>query len=519
MSYSQAWLDNTNNVRCILVVAKAYSIVGAAEVTFYLSNKGFITADALTVFTPVLIAGPTFSESISIDSNISISYGDLEISNVDGDYDDWLDSTKYVWANKQIQVYFGGPDFTSASAATLATEFDLVFDGLISDVDSRNKDVVNIKFRDKMEKLNTPVTENKLGAYGTWAGGQQNQDSIKPLIFGEAHNYEPLLVDPAQLQFMFNDGACEQLVEIRDNGVPIYTIVTLLGQAVVNNTTGMFTLTKPLVGTCTVSTQGVKKSINLTTGALTSTYTNTIANAIAVIVTQYGKTGFKLTTSELDLPNFSAFNTANSQSIGVVITDRVNVLNLARQILSGVGAQLFFTRKGKLQILQIGIPTSDPSVAIDSTNMVDNTFAISSRTPVLSSTKIGYAKNWLVQQNLTTSIPAQHKNLFEEEWLTTTVTDSSVASLYSQAAEPVMIETPLILTSEAVTEATRRNNFTKVARTFYSFTGTSSLLSLKLGQPVTVTYNRFGLDAGKSGQVTRLQPDFYKGTVQIEVLI
>lgn len=519
MSYSQSWLDNSQNRRTILVVVKAYNVIAATENTFYLSTTGFVTQDGLTVFTPVIRSGPRFNESLSIDGNISISYGDLELLNHSGQYDDWLDSTKFVWVNRQIQIYFGDPSWTAASAAALSPTFELVFDGLVADIDSRNKDSVNIKFRDKMERLNTPLTEEKLGSYGTWAGGNQNQDAIKPVVFGEPHNYEPLLINPAALEYMFNNGLSEQLIEIRDNGIPIYTAGTLTGGATVNNTTGTFTLSKPLAGTCTVTSQGVKKFFNLGTGDVTDTFGNNLARTIGIITTLYGKTGYKLTASEIDLVNFTSFNTNNPYSVGLVISDRENVLNVCKNLLASVGAQLFFTRKGLLQILQLGQYTSDAVVEIDKTKMVAGSFGISYRAPVQATTKLGYARNWLVQQNLETAIPAQHKDLFESEWLTKTITDSTVASLYRQDAEPIQIDTYLIAEAEATTEATRRNNFTKVARMAYSFTGTSSLLSLKLGQQVTLKYDRFGLSSGKAGQVTSLSPDFYKGTVQVEVLV
>ncbi len=82
MSYSQAWLDSSNSRRMVLVVLTAYNVLTVSEVTFYISTLGYITADGLTVFKPVIQNGPNYSESLSVEGNsISISYGDLEITN------------------------------------------------------------------------------------------------------------------------------------------------------------------------------------------------------------------------------------------------------------------------------------------------------------------------------------------------------------------------------------------------------------------------------------------------------
>ena len=44
-------------------------------------------------------------------------------------------------------------------------------------------------------------------------------------------------------------------------------------------------------------------------------------------------------------------------------------------------------------------------------------------------------------------------------------------------------------------------------------------MGLKLGQGITLTHNRFGLNAGKLGQVITLAPNWANGTVNVEVII
>lgn len=102
-----------------------------------------------------------------------------------------------------------------------------MFDGISTDIDSKSRNVLNIKIRDKLEKLNTPVTEELLGNYfqgqivSESVTVNQNRNSLKPLVFGEVHNISPILADSTQLEFMVNNGPVESIIEVLDNGVPV----------------------------------------------------------------------------------------------------------------------------------------------------------------------------------------------------------------------------------------------------------------------------------------------------------
>ena len=397
---------------------------------------------------------------------------------------------------------------------------------MIADIDSSAREFINIKVRDKLERLNTPLTESTLGTYGTWAGGQSNQDTIKPIIFGEVFNIEPLLIDPSQIEYMFSNGSSELLIEIRDNGVPVYTnngtgvILDASPANPIDLTTGKFKLSYKLAGTITISAQGVKNSINLTNGSLvTGTYVNNIANLICLIATQYGKSTTRLTASDLDLTNLAAFAAANTQSVGVVVTDRTNALVVCQDLAASIGAQLFMTRKGKLQLLRIGVPTTDTSVTITDTDILHHSLSMSSKVEVVAATTLGSCKNWSVQTGLLTAIPQQHKDLFATEFISKTSIDTSVQSLYKLDAAPVSKDTLLLRSSEATTEASRLNTYYKTPKIIYKFTGLAKLMSLKLGQAVVLQHNRFNLVSGKTGQVISLSPNWLNSTIDVEVII
>lgn len=564
-SYQQGWLEDPAAIRIVLVQATVYSLITSTETTLYFSSSGYVTTDGVT-FVPSLLGKVSLNQSISPDGGVSMSFGDLEFANHNGEYDDYLDYTKWVWSNRSIKVYFGDPGFQS-TLAQIPTNFSLIFDGIIDDVDSRSNKVINLKVRNKLERLNAPITENKIGTYGTWAGGQTNQDTIKPLVFGECFNITPVLVDPSTLEYLVCDGAIERIIEIRDNGVPIYcnqvnatsiipgttyTIntvgttnfvsigassntvgvtflatgvgtgtgtVTTVGGVTPDLANGKFKLLSPASGTITCTVQGIKTNYNWTTGSTTTSYTNTITNLISTIVTQYGKASTRFTYQDLDSTNFTLFDTNNNtQEFGIYVTGGETVIDVCQKLASSLGSEISMNSVGKLQLLKFGVAYGTSS-QITQDDIMYNSLVISNRLPIKAAVKLGYAKNWTVQTGLMTAIPDQHKENFATEWLTTTSTNSSVQSIHKLDADPNQKDTYLISTGDASPEATRLIDYYSTQRTVFKFTAKSKHLSLTLGQPVTLTHPRFGLSGGKSGQVISLSPDWLSGKVEVEVIV
>ena len=261
-SFSADWLQDSQSIKIVLVVLtiKVYTAGTWIDTPIYISNANYITHDGITVFNPIIKGDITFTEGISDTGGISVTYGDIGISNLNGEYDSYLDNTKYIWTNGSIQMYYGDPTWNCNTLSDITSsttgKFLKIFDGTIGDIDSRTISVLNIKIRDKLQRLNTPLTNYKLGSYGYWAGGQLNTDMIRPVIFGEVFNVEPTLINPSSLQYLFNHDyyvesnngliKSEGVVEVRDNGVPIYNS-SLLNSVAVNLTDSVLTLLSNLL--------------------------------------------------------------------------------------------------------------------------------------------------------------------------------------------------------------------------------------------------------------------------------
>ncbi len=58
----------------------------------------------------------------------------------------------------------------------------------------------------------------------------------------------------------------------------------------------------------------------------------------------------------------------------------------------------------------------------------------------------------------------------------------------------------------------------RFARAASTYDGYADAIELELGQAVTITHNRFGLDSGVTGMIVRIQIDWMTYKVKIGVL-
>lgn len=482
------WLKSPSAIRCVLVEAAVQS--GGAETVRYMSNINYITAPtdvpANVAYLPVIGGGATITERLSIDGAAALSYGDIEIDNTTGALDSWL---KDIWVNRPITVFMGDVRWPRA-------DFRQIFSGATAGIDSRERNTLNLALRDKLQRLNTPVTDVRL------AGATQNKDRIRPLCFGECHNVEPLLVEAQFLRYQLHNGPIERIIEVRDNGVPVNFLPELA--------TGSFTLTAQPAGVITVSVQG---------DAIGGAYINTIGAIVQRILTGYGKAADRFTAADLDTAAMTAFAAAHPQAVGLYLADRTNVLQACADLASSVGAQLVMGADGKLSLLKIALPAPGANTAVTGEQMELQSLKMIQQIPVQAAVKIGYCKNWTVQTNLQTGIPEAHKNLFAMEWLTTSATSPTAADIYRLTSEPVQADTLLLTEVAGQDEAARRLALWSTQRAVAQYIGTPELLLTRLGSSHTIKHSRFGLAGGVSGQVLSITRDWLAGRVNLEVLL
>ena len=482
-----AWLQDPAAARMVLIEAQVN--VAGVEVTRHIASRLYTTGPADTPanveYLPLATGGLAFTEQVSLTGEAGLSGGDIELDNADGALDGWLTD---VWSNRAVRVWSGDPAWPRA-------DFRLVFDGIIADVAVSGRELISLTLRDKLQRLNTPITEAKLG------GATQNKDAVLPVPFGECHNVSPLATNPATLEYGFLC-AVESIAEVRANGKPV--------SAATNNATGRFTLiTNPLAQVITASVQGDN----------VAGYAPRIAPLVQRIATGYGKAADRFTAADLDLVNLAAFDAAHRQLVGLYVADRTNQAQAIQQLAASVGAQAIMSRTGQLRLVQVALPGLGVPVEIGPDHMRERSLHPVQRLPVVAAVKIAFDRNYTVQASLTTSIPPEHADLYATEWLTETVVDEAVRARYRLSDDPVQVDTCLKTRADAHAEATRRLALNSVPRTIYEFDGEPEMMMLELGQAVTLTDERYGLQDGAPGVVVLLSRYWLTGRVTVGVMV
>lgn len=480
------WASSPDAARCVLVEAAAYS--GGEEVTRYLSNVGYVTgatdSPANTTYTPCIAGGVSVSETLPINGKASMSWGDIEISNLDGRRDAWLDD---VWSGRPIKILVGDVRWPRA-------DFRLVFSGVVEDITARGPDNLNLLLRDKGQRLNTSLTE------ATLDNSTLKTDKLRPLCFGEVHNITPVLVDEGTLTYMVHDGPIEGIIEVRDNGIPVSYGVNLAQ--------GTFALSATPVGTVTASVQGAKPG---------GTYLNTVGPLVKHIAKTYGAT--PLAAEDVDDAQIDAFSAAHPQVVGAYYDSRENMLSALQTLAASVGAQVAPSPEGKLQIKKIELPPTGPAASFTASDMVYGTPSVSSTPALQPAIRIGYCRNHTIQRNLQTGLPAAHAELYGLEWLVVQVKDEALAARWNQSTSPEEVSTLLQTRLSAEGEATRRLALWGVRRQVLKFDAFGGAVLLPVGSAATLTHSRFGLSGGKLGQIVGKKTDWLTQKVSFEVLV
>lgn len=484
-----AWLNTPGHIKCIL--ADITEIGNAPVSDFFLSNMAYFGDNQN--YNACITGGLSFSESLNVEGQASLSYGTLDFVNTSGIHDSYL---TYVWNKRPIKVYLGDPSWPKS-------DFVLIFDGLIQEITAPNEGTLSFTLFDKLQRLNDPITERTLAETNY---SQNTTSTILPVLFGEAFNLQPLLVDNGSTAglgqvYMVHNGAISGLIEVRDNGVPI-TVTE-------SNIDGTFTLlTKPF-GTITCSAQGKLP------------YTNTVAGIISQIVTNYGTAENRFSLSEISFQDFT-----NTSPVGIYCSDRTNVLDACNQLAKSLNANLIcpsivvtdgVVSNSKLRLVEIKVPTGTPKYYLDDNNMLVNSLSIQQMFPVKPSIKLDYCKNYTVQSTVAGGVNPASK--FDEVWLYADQVNPTKKSLYRDSGNVVEEETLLLTTAGAETEAAKRLALWQEQRYVINADYLPHLMFVQLGDVVQITSARFGLSGGKLGLVYSVTRNWSTGLVNIGVLV
>jgi acetyl esterase/lipase len=146
--------------------------------------------------------------------------------------------------------------------------------------------------------------------------------------------------------------------------------------------------------------------------------------------------------------------------------------------------------------------------------------SISDKLPIKSAVKISYCKNWTVQESgLAGGVPTSSVNLFNKEWMFSTVKNDTVSYNYKTDTEPTQEDSLLVTKKGAEEEADSRLSMFSSPRFIYTVSAMSHLLPVELGDSIRLVNTRYDLINGKIGIVVSADRDWLTRRITIGVLV
>lgn len=556
-------------------------------------TSGINDSPANIQYLPAIIGGLSFNQNLSTTGEASISYGDIELDNTDGKYDPAYlylifarkPITIYLgdpsWSKSDFKVLFRGTvtDLVATERNTLniiiADKLELLNVALtettvLQEFKNNVLDLVPVTFGEVFNVAplihqttstytSSTGTIGSISGTGPWTATITNMTSTSGLSIGQriiatvgtgrlyngngtatiteinsstsinfsvavaagvtspvAGTVTNIIPVGGNTYYLVHNGPIEDIIEVRDMGVPLPASAYTKDLA-----NGRFLLNQSTFGQVTCSVQGDKPS---------NTYTNKIGEIIKNIVKNHGPADNRFTDSDIDLTNFSNFDTVGGagyqRPVGYYSTSKETLLDVCNKLANSVRAKLIISvgplendsDVGKLRLVQLNSATSS-NVNVTASDIEEFSLQIADKPPVRSTTKLGYCKNWTVQSSgLAEGLPAKTKEDFASEWYYSTTTNSTVKTNFKVSSEPAAEETFLISKAGADAESSLRNSLWSTTRYIYTMVGYPHLFDLQIGDFVKLTNRRFNLNE-TLGVVVTSSRDWVSGRIELGVLV
>jgi hypothetical protein len=466
----------------------------------YYSSDGFVSGAAdfpqHTYYEGRVRTAMTFTRALFAEGRIggrSIpGTGVLSLANGDGGLD-WL--ARCAVDGRTCRVLLGGEDFTRA-------EYGVIFDGTMQGMDF-TPTTVDIRLRDWQEYLTRPLLTGTFLGTGTWEGTATMTGQPKPRVYGYARNIEPVLIDAANLRYLYHDaavGGTRTLNAVYDKGV----LLTGGGVGYTNTAaSGGFVLAAAPAGTITCDVTGP----NLSAGAIGEE-----------IVTTAGG----LVSGDLDAASVTAFKALVPATVSYYARDQVNCDDALDEIFTAVGSYWGFDRAGLMDMGRLDAPDVSAVAALTSVEVLSFERQ-STRLPVWS-LSLSYRRNWhpfsltdLASQFQPGGISASSAAAFTDEWKSLApATDTAVALVYLLAEKTELLSL-LDDSTAAATERDRLFALDKVARDVYRVVAKTQPFQRELGETISLTLSRYNLSGGKNFRIISMTEDSASNRVELEV--
>lgn len=423
----------------------------------------------------------------------SVSAGTIRLINSDGAFDDRLG---LGWAGRQVELYRGRRGASFAS-------FQEVFRGTLEDIDWTAR-AISIRLRDRQDVFRQPLQAGLYGGTGGLDGGEDLAGKPRPQAYGRCGNVAPTLVDPANQVYQFHDRRAEAVLAVRDQGAALTAgddhadYQALVGATIAAGSyhtclaLGLIRLSPASapVGLVTADVLGDAEG-----GFVAST-----ADIVRRIVTTRPLIGRIEDPGGLEVASFEVLNAAQPATVQYYASseEQPEIAEVLDRLMAGIGGYWFFTRRDRLRVGRLEAPRGGGAaltkreIAI-SVEVTRRTLQRPSR-----ARRVAWAPLWSVQgrDNLAAALTEEEKEFYSTVARFAAASDDSVLTKHRLALD---VETPGLFAfrADAEAEAERLLALHGRPRDVYTLPVVDALFAHQIGEEITWTFDRFGLDAGK----------------------
>lgn len=463
----------------------------ALESKVCISTAPFVSSGvddpAHTAYDDIIVEMPVF-KSVAAElfrGRSQQDFGDIVISSENAARDEWL---TWSWDGRSADIWVGAVGWKR-------WDFIKLQSALIESVDATARDRITFRLRDRSSAL-----ARKFQSL-TISGSTANAGKPKPWFRGKLFNIEPLLEDAAALRYRFDDGGQSDaqitISEVRDAGV---AVAATEGTGV---NAGTFTLSAAPTGrvTCDIVNTGSVRS-----------HPDLFQDAAY-------KGGFRFDLYR-GLGVGDLLDAANDDGLwaGIYVDKEMTTGAVLDEIAVSYAAFWWFDRVGQIRLARFDEPAAEPHHEILQDDVMSFTL---DRLILPSDPEYLYGKkNWTVQADgLAGAVSAADRALYASVGTLGTFTPT-----YSGLDQPdnhLLKLTPKARVSlyydqaDAVTEGERLHAIRQKIGALFTIEVAEFVPVFGMGETISLTHDRYGFSAGKSGLIVGLEEDYRRGRVRI----
>lgn len=463
------------------------------------------------------------------ETGVQASWGDLDLINGGGFWDEKV--YEYAVDGRSVRILRGAQSFdagrgiwTDPAYATMIELFRGTALGWLL-----SEDTLLVGIRDRSYYLDQPYQHDFYAGSGGYEGVDDLKGKPKPITRGKALNVTPVLIDPTNLIYQYNNGP-GTITALYERGVQgftyegdttdLYAGSTSAGKYRTDNSRGLFQLGASPAGEITADVTGEFP--------ISGSKTNVVEICYYALHEDVG-----LSSSVIDQASFTtlagSIDYTGGFYLGPELVDANAVITMIARSFGGV---VGIDRASRFRAYRLEKPSGSPVASFDTTKIVDCRSVPLPETvfPPTYRWIVGWGRNHTLQSpDLDAAISDDRRQEIAQEWRSATWSDATVLETHIRATAPALLPTILDNDTDAQALADHLGAlWGEIVEKTGAGAGTGRFLfevtipiedpAWDLGDVIEVDYPLGRLDGGELVRVVRERLSVAERTVTLTVL-